>query len=125
MAHILIAEDDLAMRQFLATALTRAGHVVRPCEDGAAAFSVVGDLAQPVDLLLTDIVMPGMDGIELAQRAGVLRPGLPIVYITGFGLTVPSSSSNPPGTAQVLSKPVHLAHLLTEIERMLIKLPPV
>src|ERR1044071_1883423 len=71
MAEILLAEDDDAMRQFLSTALTRAGHRVVSHSDGRKALAA---LDRPYDLLIADIVMPGLDGIELARRARAASP---------------------------------------------------
>src|SRR5258706_391246 len=67
MPRILLAEDDDSLRGFLARALERAGYEVTACADGDEAAAV---LDQEWDLLLTDIVMPGMDGIEVARQAG-------------------------------------------------------
>lgn len=119
MSTIIIAEDDAAMRQFLETALTRAGHHVQAFSDGTSAFDYLKNIDYPADLLLTDIVMPGMDGIELAARTRALRPTLSILYITGFGVSAPNRLPSHDGTAQILSKPLHLNHLLSEVERHL------
>ncbi|MCX8499961.1 MAG: response regulator, partial [Caulobacteraceae bacterium] len=64
MTRILLAEDDESLRGFLARALERAGFEVKACADGEEA---VAELDDRWDLLLTDIVMPGMDGIEVAR----------------------------------------------------------
>jgi two-component system cell cycle response regulator CpdR len=84
MAHILLAEDDDSMRGFLTLALEKAGHRVTPCADGLAAYKAAEDLGAIIDLLVADIVMPGMDGIELSQRVGQLHPHIKILFITGF-----------------------------------------
>ena len=69
MSLILIAEDDEAMRSFISMALKKAGHHVIACEDGAKAYAELeADDDKKIELLLADIVMPGMDGIELAQK---------------------------------------------------------
>src|SRR3954462_13774520 len=81
MANILLAEDDDAMRQFLSTALTRDGHRVSSHRDGQQALAA---LDRPYDLLIADIVMPGLDGIELARRARESDPQLRVMFITGF-----------------------------------------
>src|ERR1019366_6253915 len=76
MPRILLAEDDDSLRGFLARALERAGYDVTACADGEEAAAVLGE---PWDLLLTDIVMPGMDGIEVARLAAQRQPGLRIM----------------------------------------------
>jgi two-component system cell cycle response regulator CpdR len=70
------------------------------------------------DLLLTDIVMPEMDGIELARRAAELDPSLKIMFITGFAAVALNPDSRAPKDAKVLSKPFHLKDLVSEVERM-------
>ena len=73
MAHILLAEDDESLRKFLAQALVKAGHAVTDFGDGSDAYECLKGFR--FDLLLTDIVMPGMDGIELAKRAAEMNAG--------------------------------------------------
>jgi len=75
--RILLAEDDEAMRRFLAKALKNAGYDVVDFANGAEAYERLKD--EPFTLLLTDIVMPEMDGIELARRAAELDPELKIM----------------------------------------------
>ncbi|MEL6298638.1 MAG: response regulator [Pseudomonadota bacterium] len=116
-ARILLAEDDESMRGFLTRALTRAGHVVTAFEDGQAAFDRLK--TEPYDLLLTDIVMPEMDGIELARRASDLDPALKIMFITGFAAVTLKSDPSALDDARVLSKPFHLKDLVDEVERVL------
>jgi two-component system, cell cycle response regulator CpdR len=118
MARILLAEDDESMRLFLTRALKRAGHDVEDHCDGEAAFEALERRAY--DLLLTDIVMPGMDGIELARRAADVDPAMKIVFITGFAAVELSSSRPAPSSdAKVLSKPFHLKDLVHEVDRVL------
>ena len=116
MTRILLAEDDESLRGFLARALERVGYEVTACADGDEAAE---KLDGPWDLLLTDIVMPGMDGIEVARLAGEKRPGAPIMFITGFAaVSLAAAEAAAPG-AKVLSKPVHLREIVTEIQKML------
>ena len=116
MARILLAEDDGSLRGFLARALERAGHEVTDCENGDDAIIELDN--GPWDLLLTDIVMPGADGIEVARIAAQRQPGLRIMFITGFAAVALSAAQAAP-EAKVLSKPVHLRDLVTEVDRMI------
>jgi two-component system cell cycle response regulator CpdR len=115
--RILLAEDDESMRRFLERALTKAGYEVVSFEDGAKAYERL--LEEPFTLLLTDIVMPEMDGIELARRAADLDPDLKIMFITGFAAVTLNPDKRPPSDAKVLSKPFHLKDLVAEIDRLL------
>ena len=116
MPRILLAEDDDSLRGFLSRALERAGFDVTACAYGEEAAAV---LDQPWDLLLTDIVMPGMDGIEVARLAAARHPGLRIMFITGFAAVALAAGENAPAGAKVLSKPIHLREIVTEVERMM------
>jgi two-component system cell cycle response regulator CpdR len=117
MASILLAEDDESLRRFLAAALERAGHTVTACGDGAEAYEALRVVR--FDLLLSDIVMPGLDGIELAKRAADLYPGLKIMFITGFAAVALHPAAEAPKQAKVLSKPFHLREIVQEVERMI------
>ncbi len=103
---ILLAEDDNDMRRFLVKALENAGFEVSSYDNGLSAYQRLRE--EPFELLLTDIVMPEMDGIELARRASELDPDIKIMFITGFAAVALNSDSNAPKNAKVLSKPVHL-----------------
>ena len=117
MAHILLAEDDESLRKFLAQALVRAGHAVSDFGDGSEAWECLKGFR--FDLLLTDIVMPGMDGIELAKRAAERNATLKIMFITGFAAVALHPSSQAPKQAKVLSKPFHLREIVAEVDRMI------
>ena len=79
---ILLAEDDNDMRRFLVRALSNAGYQVISFDNGRSAYERLRE--EPFELLLTDIVMPEMDGIELARRATEIDPDLKVMFITGF-----------------------------------------
>ena len=112
---ILLAEDDNDMRRFLVKALEKAGYKVLSFDNGASAYDRLRE--EPFSLLLTDIVMPEMDGIELAQKAGVIDPSIRVLFITGFAAVALQSGRTAP-EAKMLSKPFHLKDLVAEVDRM-------
>jgi two-component system cell cycle response regulator CpdR len=116
-AKILLAEDDGDMRRFLVKALQNAGYDVISFDNGLSAYQRLRE--EPFEMLLTDIVMPEMDGIELARRASELDPDIKIMFITGFAAVALNSDSAAPKNAKVLSKPVHLRELVNEVQKML------
>ena len=115
--RILLAEDDESMRGFLERALAKAGYEVIAFANGKEAHERLQE--EPFSLLLTDIVMPQMDGIELARRASELDPQIKIMFITGFAAVTLNTNSRAPKNARVLSKPFHLKDLVREIDRLL------
>ena len=117
MTRILLAEDDEDMRRFLVKALERAGYDVVDFDNGASAYERLRE--EPFNLLLTDIVMPEMDGIELARRATEIDPDLKVMFITGFAAVALNPDSRAPKDARILSKPFHLRQLVDEVEKIL------
>jgi two-component system, cell cycle response regulator CpdR len=114
--RILLAEDDESMRGFLTRALEKAGYDVVSFNNGADALDRLKQ--EPFHLLLTDIVMPRLDGIELARRASELDPEIKIMFITGFA-AVTLNNDTQPKDSRVLSKPFHLKDLVREVEKLL------
>src|SRR5690348_14882376 len=117
MARILLAEDDDDMRRLLVEALERAGYDVADFDNGASAYERLKE--EPFTLLLTDIVMPEMDGIELARKASEIDPDLKIMFITGFAAVALNPDNHAPKDAKILSKPFHLRDLVDQVERLL------
>jgi two-component system, cell cycle response regulator CpdR len=115
MIRILLAEDDESMRVYLARALERSGYEVVAVATGTQAVPYID--SDRFDLLLTDIVMPEMDGIELEQHAAQVAPDMRIMFITGFAAVTLKAGKAVP-QAKVLSKPFHLRDLVLEVERM-------
>jgi two-component system cell cycle response regulator CpdR len=115
MIKILLAEDDAVMREYLTRALEKSGYSVSAVDRGTAALPLLEQ--ETFDLLLTDIVMPEMDGIELAQKASEMVPALRVMFITGFAaVTLKAGTAMP--QARVLSKPFHLRDLVMEVDRL-------
>ena len=119
MAHILLAEDDDQLRLFLSRGLQRAGHIVDSIGDGAEALELARK--HNFDLLLADVVMPGLDGIELARNVSQLQPGIHIMFITGFAAVAMREEGWLSSRPRVLAKPFHLRHLIDEIEALLLE----
>ena len=115
MYRILLAEDDTSMREYLTRALTRVGYDVRSVGCGTEAMPFLH--SEHFDLLLTDIVMPEMDGIELAQKASVIDPSIRVMFITGFAAVALQGGRTAP-EAKMLSKPFHLKDLVAEVDRL-------
>jgi two-component system cell cycle response regulator CpdR len=110
MTKILLAEDDTDMRRFLVKALQNAGFEVASYDNGLSAYHRLRE--EPYEML-------EMDGIELARRAAELDPDIKIMFITGFAAVALNADSNAPKHAKVLSKPIHLRELVSEVQKML------
>lgn len=115
MIRILLAEDEEAMRIYLARALENAGYEVVAVDRGTEALPLLQE--QHFDLLLSDIVMPELDGIELAQRCAEISPDTKVMFITGFAAVTLKASREAP-QAKILSKPFHLKDLVLEVQRV-------
>ncbi len=118
MGQILIAEDDPAMLRSLRMALQFGGHKVQAVSDGLEAVAALR--RQHFDLLLTDIVMPKLDGVEVARRARVNQPGLRVTFITGFGEGALRARNIAIDGLRVLSKPFNLRELTKHVDDMLL-----
>lgn len=81
---ILVVEDEDQVRSLVRQVLQASGYTVLEAHRGDAALSISNSYDGPIDLLVTDVVMPGMSGREVAQRLETLRPGLPVLYISGY-----------------------------------------
>ena len=115
MIRILLAEDEEPMRMYLSRALENAGFSVTSVDRGTAAIPLLEK--EHFDLLLSDIVMPEMDGIELAQRCAEISPTTKVMFITGFAAVTLKANREAP-QARVLSKPFHLKDLVLEVQRV-------
>src|SRR5687767_12593624 len=113
MASILVAEDDQAVRDFVSRALAYYGHSVTSVPDGSAALAALSE--RRFDLMLTDIVMPGLDGVALAAQASKQDPAMPVLMMTGFASegqraqTVAGGAAGP--VERVISKPFSLKEI--------------
>jgi DNA-binding response OmpR family regulator len=117
--RILVVDDDSEAREIVEAVLIEAGYAVELAADG---FEAVAKLQATVpDLVLTDLMMPGMHGVDLAQWIRTYRTGLPVIVITGretYGLRTDAEAY---GAIACLVKPVNLEELLWTIDRALIQ----
>ena len=117
MARVLVAEDEEAVRSFVVRALRHHGHEVLEAADGAAALEILG--REECDLLLTDIVMPVMDGIALALAASRDHPGLRILMMTGYAEQKRRAHNLNALIHDVVSKPFSLEQIAGAVARAL------
>jgi len=82
--RILLVEDELVVRGLVRSVLANAGYTVMEASDGLEALSVHESLDKPIDLLVSDVIMPGMGGVELARRLHAARPDLKVIFISGY-----------------------------------------
>jgi DNA-binding NtrC family response regulator len=111
---VLLVEDDPDVRDVLAAALSKHFHLL-VAGSGSQALPIIA--GQPIDLLLTDIVMPDMNGFELAEKATAMRPGLRVIYMTGY-----ADRAGGPVRARhgkLIGKPVRPVQLVSEIRAAL------
>lgn len=109
---ILLVDDDEAVRKFVRLILERAGYGVTEAANAAEALRYVETHAPPPELLLTDIVMPGMNGIALAARAHKLQPALHVLFMSGFAQDFARELSG----CVCVSKPFKEAELLSAVQ---------
>ena len=111
---ILLVEDEPAVRQLFATALSRAGYTVFEARNGEEAVKVFDQHAETIDLLLTDMRMPYMGGAELAQQLRDRKQGLKMICISGYGGSVATAVSS-----DFLAKPFSRDEMLKKVREVL------
>jgi DNA-binding NtrC family response regulator len=116
-ARILVVDDEANARTALAELLKDEGYAVETAADGFKALPKLEELAP--DLLLTDLRMPGLDGLELMERAKALDPEIGVVVMTAFGAVETAVAAMRRGAADYLAKPLNLDELILVLERVL------
>ena len=117
MATILLAEDDPAVREFVRRALAHSGHDVTAVDDGLGAVEALS--ANSFDLLITDIVMPGMDGIALALKVSKDHPRMPILMMTGYAAERQRAHNLEALIHKVIAKPFTLREICAVVAETL------
>jgi len=116
---ILIVEDEPSLRAMAGRILAKAGYRVCEAADGAGALRLTADPARRIDLLVTDMVMPGMLGTEVAERLRAARPGLPVLFTTGYAQQVLDFHGIPASELDIVHKPFTEQALLSRVRRAL------
>ena len=117
-ARILVAEDDDSVRQFIARALRHAGYDVEAVSDGLEALDAL-DRAGPFDLLISDIVMPGLDGIALALKVGKEKPDMAVLLMSGYAHERQRAHNMEALSQAVLPKPFTLKQMSEAVDDVL------
>jgi two-component system cell cycle response regulator CpdR len=112
---ILLADDDPDLREMIVATLVEAGYAVLTAADGYDAVRVLSE--NWVNLLITDVTMPGIDGFELARQAKVMRPSIHVIYLSGYSAA--AGKSGGPTYGPVLQKPMRMNDFLDEVIRQL------
>lgn len=111
---ILVVEDDAIVRMLIVDVLEELEFAVQEADGSEAALGLLQDLERPIDLLMTDVGLPGMNGRELAEHARQLRPHLPILFASGYA----ESIEVPPGMS-VIGKPFSIDQLRDKVRGIL------
>jgi PAS domain S-box-containing protein len=118
-ARILIAEDEDAVAGFMVEALTQAGCHVERRGNGVDALACFEQSPYAFDLVLTDQAMPMMSGVALSEQILKLRPGMPIILVSGYSESVNEATAPAMGISMFLAKPVSLGVLVDAVNRLL------
>lgn len=119
MARILLADDDAAARDLVQRALAGDGHDVVATHDGAEALEKLQAGGKPFDLLISDVQMPGVDGIELIEKALAIAPSLRVVLMSGFTGELDRARHLKSKIGREISKPFTLEQVRSAVRAVL------
>ncbi len=117
MARVLLADDDAALRDLVCRALGGDGHTVVVANDGQEALDLAQSAQAPFEILVTDVQMPGIDGIALASQMLVLNPGLKVVLMSGLQSEMSRAGDLKAQGAVFISKPFTLEQIRNIVRR--------
>jgi CheY-like chemotaxis protein len=117
--RLLVVDDEPVIARVVSEQLRRLGYRVTSVSDPEEALELIAEDPDDFDLLLTDLQMPRMDGVELAARAARLRPQLPVVLSTGNRWSVPASTARAAGIREIVDKPFRLEELAHALRTVL------
>ena len=117
--RILLVEDEDMLRNLASRILTRAGYTVVEARDGEDALEIARRLEEPIDLLLTDVVMPRMSGTRLVAQLRAERPDLRVLFMSGYAESVISAEGGLPADSEILNKPFSVQQLRDRVRQVL------
>jgi DNA-binding response OmpR family regulator len=118
MANVLLVDDDVDVLATVADAVKSEGHDVTMAASGLAALDFL-DTGAPLDLMITDVIMPGLNGFNLARMAVSRRPSLRVLYLSGYSESEVMSRDLGGRHGKMLMKPLLMSELRLEIEAAL------
>jgi two-component system, cell cycle sensor histidine kinase and response regulator CckA len=120
---ILLVEDDPDLRELLVRTLTRHGYRLAEAASGPAALAIIRDMSVPIDLLLTDAVLPGLPGPAVAREAAVVRPAIRVLFVSGYTDDAMLRLGMLNENQAFLQKPFGSAALLRKVRHLLDRAP--
>ncbi len=117
--NILVVDDDESVRQVIERILTRYGYQVRSAESAEKALEIFSGLQERPALVITDVIMPGMDGQELTSRIREMEPDVPVLFMSGYSSNVIHQNFIVKHDLQHIQKPVTMRELITKVENII------
>ena len=111
---LLVVEDDDIVRMLIVDVLEELEYLALEADSGEAALAILRDSGQSIDLMMTDVGLPDMDGRELATQAQAMRPDLPILFASGY-----AESIDVPAGMHVIGKPFSIDQLRNKVQSIL------
>jgi two-component system cell cycle sensor histidine kinase/response regulator CckA len=116
---VLVVDDEQGLRELVCRTLRAEGYDTLEAGHGAEALQIIETAPAPVDLVVTDVVMPGMDGRELGRRLSQRWPDLPILYISAYDVNDIFRRGSPRSSAPFLQKPFPMEGLVTTVRGLI------
>jgi two-component system cell cycle sensor histidine kinase/response regulator CckA len=116
---VLVVDDEPGLRDLVCRTLKAEGYLTREAAHGVEALEVIESGPDTVDLVVTDVVMPGMDGRELGRRLSQRWPDLPILYISAYDVNDIFRRGSPRSSAPFLQKPFPMETLVTTVRELI------
>jgi CheY-like chemotaxis protein len=121
--RILLVEDEAATGRLVRVMLERAGYAVEVADGGEEALALLTETGAAFDLMLSDVVMPGMDGVELVRRVHEQWPALPVLMTSGYPIDFLSEHGSAPVDSDLIQKPFSSQDLVQRVRRAIARAP--